>query len=48
MDKSVLAYLRRLVLAQYLLKLAGATPTAWEQKGVAVAAYSVAVLCKYL
>jgi hypothetical protein len=32
-----------LVLAQYLFKINGATPTAWEQKGVAVAAYTVAV-----
>lgn len=35
-----------IVLANYLYKLAGSTPTAWEQKGVAVAAYTVAVLCK--
>lgn len=35
-----------LVLAQYLYKIAGSTPSAWEQKGVAVAAYTVAVGCK--
>jgi hypothetical protein len=35
------------VLAQYLYKVAGKTPTNWEQKGVAVAAYTVAALCKY-
>lgn len=33
------------VLAQYLFKLAGSTPTNWKLKGVAVASYTVAVLC---
>ncbi|KAF2811971.1 high affinity methionine permease [Mytilinidion resinicola] len=32
-----------IVLAQYLFKLAGHTPSPWEQKGVAVAGYTVAV-----
>ncbi|KAF2093562.1 high affinity methionine permease [Rhizodiscina lignyota] len=33
-----------IVLAQYLYKLGGTTPTAWQQKGVAVAGYTVAFL----
>ncbi|KAJ5925246.1 hypothetical protein N7454_007885 [Penicillium verhagenii] len=33
-----------IVLAEYLFALGGSTPTAWQEKGVAVAAYSVAVL----
>ncbi|KAI9708247.1 MAG: hypothetical protein M1820_004201 [Bogoriella megaspora] len=33
-----------IVLAQYLFKLGGSTPSAWQQKGVAVAGYTVAVL----
>ncbi|KAK8199530.1 amino acid transporter-like protein [Phyllosticta capitalensis] len=32
------------VLAQYLFKMADREPTAWEQKGVAVASYTVAAL----
>jgi len=36
------------VLAQYLFRINGHTPTAWELKGVAVAGYNVAVLCKSL
>ncbi|TID16827.1 high affinity methionine permease [Venturia nashicola] len=32
-----------IVLAQYLYKIAGSTPSDWEQKGVAVAGYTVAV-----
>ncbi|RDI80159.1 hypothetical protein Vi05172_g9919 [Venturia inaequalis] len=32
-----------IVLAQYLYKIAGSTPSSWEQKGVAVAAYTVTV-----
>lgn len=35
-----------LVLAEYLFKINGHTPTAWEQKGVAVAGYTVATLCE--
>jgi hypothetical protein len=34
----------RLVLAQYLFRLAEAQSTPWKLKGVAVASYSVAVL----
>ena len=34
------------VLAQYVFRMAGRSPTAWEQKGVAVAGYTVAVICK--
>ena len=34
------------VLANYLFKLANVDSTAWMQKGVAVAAYTVAVLCQ--
>ncbi|KAJ5701687.1 hypothetical protein N7488_009235 [Penicillium malachiteum] len=33
-----------IVLAEYLFDLAGTTPTDWQEKGVAVAAYTVAVL----
>ncbi|KAJ4399532.1 hypothetical protein N0V91_009357 [Didymella pomorum] len=33
-----------IVLAQYLFAINGATPSAWELKGVAVAGYTVAVL----
>ena len=33
-----------IVLAQYLFRINGHTPTPWEQKGVAVAGYTVAVL----
>ncbi|OAL40595.1 hypothetical protein AYO20_00331 [Fonsecaea nubica] len=33
-----------IVLAQYLYRINGATPTAWELKGVAVAGYTVAFL----
>lgn len=35
------------VLAEYLFKLANADTTAWKEKGVAVAAYTVAVLSMY-
>ncbi|KAE9976711.1 hypothetical protein EG328_002426 [Venturia inaequalis] len=37
-----------IVLAQYLYKIAGSTPSSWEQKGVAVAAYTVTVGCMFL
>ncbi|KAI9713943.1 MAG: hypothetical protein M1820_000673 [Bogoriella megaspora] len=33
-----------IVLAQYLFRMAGSTPTAWQQKGVAVASYTIACL----
>lgn len=33
-----------IVLAQYLYRINGATPTAWELKGVAISGYTVAVL----
>lgn len=33
-----------IVLAQYLFRINGHTPTPWEQKGVAVAGYTIAVL----
>ncbi|KAI1846225.1 hypothetical protein JX265_010602 [Neoarthrinium moseri] len=32
------------VLAQYLFRISGRSPAAWEQKGVAIAAYTVATL----
>lgn len=35
------------VLAEYLFKLADAETTAWKEKGVAVAAYTVAVLSMF-
>lgn len=34
------------VMAQYLFKIGDHTPTAWEQKGVAVACYTLVTLCK--
>ncbi|KAF2436329.1 high affinity methionine permease [Tothia fuscella] len=34
-----------IVLAQYLFRLGGHTATPWQLKGVAIAAYTVAVLC---
>lgn len=37
-----------LVLAQYLFRANGHTPTNWQLKGVALAGYSVAFLCTYL
>ena len=33
------------VLAQYLFRISGHEPSDWELKGVAVAGYTVAVLC---
>lgn len=36
------------VLAQYLYKLADSTGTDWEYKGVAIASYTVAVLCRFI
>jgi amino acid transporter len=35
-----------IVLSQYVFRMAGRLPTDWEQKGVAVAGYTVAVICK--
>ena len=35
------------VLAEYLFRINGHTPSAWELKGTAVAGYTVAVLRKY-
>ena len=37
-----------LVLAQYLFATSGHSPTQWELKGVAVAAYSIVALRKAL
>ncbi|KAI1371305.1 amino acid transporter [Hypoxylon crocopeplum] len=34
-----------IVLARYLYQIAGSTPTDWQLKGVAIAAYTVACLC---
>lgn len=36
------------VLSRYLWRIAGKVPSDWEMKGVAVAAYSLAVICKHL
>jgi amino acid transporter len=33
------------VLAQYLFRINGATPTQWQSKGVAIAGYTVAFIC---
>ena len=35
------------VLSQYFWAMVGKEPTAWELKGVAVASFTIAVLCKY-
>ncbi|KFA76382.1 hypothetical protein S40288_04795 [Stachybotrys chartarum IBT 40288] len=34
-----------IVLSRYIWRIAGVTPTDWESKGVAVAAYTLAVIC---
>ncbi|KAF6818421.1 high affinity methionine permease [Colletotrichum musicola] len=34
-----------IVLSRYLWRIAGKTPTDWELKGVAIAAYTVSVIC---
>lgn len=44
----ILSDLTNIVLSQYVFRMAGRLPTAWEQKGVAVAGYTVAVICKFL
>lgn len=36
-----------IVLAQYLFAINGHSPTAWEQKGVAIAGYTVAFLREF-
>lgn len=36
------------VLSRYLWRIAGKTPSDWEMKGVAIAAYTLAVICEYL
>jgi hypothetical protein len=33
-----------IVLSQYVFRMAGRAPAAWEQKGVAIAGYTVAVI----
>jgi amino acid transporter len=35
-----------IVLSQYIFRMAGRAPAAWEQKGVAIAGYTAAVVCK--
>ena len=35
-----------IVLSQYVWRIAGKTPSAWQMKGVAIAAYTLAVICK--
>ena len=39
---------RASALSRYLWRIAEKTPTDWEMKGVAVAAYTFAVICQYL
>lgn len=34
------------VFSTYVFRMAGRTPTDWESKGVAIAGYSAAVICK--
>jgi hypothetical protein len=34
------------VFSQYIFRMAGRAPAAWEQKGVAIAGYTAAVVCK--
>ncbi|KND86427.1 High-affinity methionine permease [Tolypocladium ophioglossoides CBS 100239] len=36
---------KAIVLSQYVWRIAGKTPTNWEMKGVAIAAYTLAVIC---
>lgn len=36
-----------IVLSRYLYRIAGVTPSDMQMKGVAVAAYSLAVICKF-
>jgi hypothetical protein len=35
-----------IVLSRYLWRIAGKTPSDWQMKGVAIAAYTLAVVCK--
>lgn len=37
-----------IVLSRYLWRIVGRTPSEWEMKGVAIAAYTLAVLCGLL
>lgn len=37
--------LTEVVLSRYLWRIAEKTPTDWEVKGVAIAAYTFAVIC---
>lgn len=43
----VAALTRYIVLSRYLWRIAGKTPSDWEMKGVAIAAYTLAVICKF-
>lgn len=36
-----------ITLSNYLFRIVGRTATQWESKGVALAGYSVAVVCKF-
>lgn len=36
-----------IVLSQYLWRIARKEPSDWQMKGVAIAAYSLAVICKH-
>jgi hypothetical protein len=36
-----------IVLSQYVWRMVGRTPEAWEQKGVAIAGYTVAVVREF-
>lgn len=33
------------VLSRYLWRIAGTTPSEWQMRGVAIAAYTLAVIC---
>lgn len=46
-DKEIGADSLLKVLAQYLFRINGHVPTDWQLKGVAIAGYTVAVLCKF-
>lgn len=35
------------VLSRYFWRIAGQTPSDWQMKGVAIAAYTLAVLCEF-
>lgn len=37
-----------IVLSRYVWRIAGRTPSDWQMKGVAIAAYTLAVICTFI